>query len=172
MKSGRMMRRPSTRITTSTAAALMSAPTDGTGDGIRRKCECGYQHQQGNHRHVLEQQHTHDLLYRALSAVAFARPEFRDNGGGRHGQHTAHHQSGLPGGPPPTPRALPPRWLWRPAGRQTDHDAPHGHQLRQGEFQTDGKHQEHHAKFGQVSRSGASGTKPSACGPISTPTMR
>ena len=85
------------------------------------------------------------------------------DGGGRHGQHAAQGQSASPiqaekQGDPQHDQDGDQDL----SGTQPEHDALHGGELGQAELQTDAEHEEHHAKFSQVFRSGRIG-QPSQC---------
>ena len=78
---------------------------------------------------------------------------FADYGSGRHRQRAADDDAGPPvgagkhrqhGGRTQRQRDL--------RRAKTEHDAAHGHQFRQTEFETDAEHQKHHAEFGQIAR--------------------
>ncbi len=116
-----------------------------------RERERRNQHEQRDHREVLEEQHAHHappVLGVELHAVGEL---LGDDRRGRHRDHAARDE-------PLAPRKAD-GYGCHDADRDHDghlgaaesqHEPPHAHELRQAEFQPHGEHQEHHAELGEV----------------------
>jgi hypothetical protein len=117
----------------------------------------GDQYQQRHHGQVLEQQDADDFAAVLAFQLQPLGQHLDHDGGGRHGQRAAQRERGLPANV--HVRHLGHQQPAQPHGgddggrhlrhAQPEHDAAHGHQLGQREFQADREHQEHHPELGQ-----------------------
>ncbi len=146
-------------------AGLEQGGADLDRDLFARQRQRRHQHQQRDHRQILEQQHTHDLLAMGRMELCLLGQHLGNDGRRRHGEDAAKHQARLPAqageSGDDNDREDADQYL-QPA--EAENQAAHGHQLGQREFEADRKHQEHHAELGQIAGAGGIGHKSQRAG--------
>ncbi len=124
---------------------------DGPRDRALGERERGHQHQERDHREVLEEQYAHHLPAVFAVQLHALGEHLGDDRGGRHREHPAHDD-------PLAPRDTredrgahaerEDRGDLQPA--EAEHRAAHVVQLREAELEAHGEHQEHHAELREV----------------------